>query len=278
MCRLTNSGNNRWKMITFGLGLAVAASVQIAPPVEAEETAICSMEVLVDGVPLKEFRRRGTTYIEALREREYAVRLRNNTARRVAVALAVDGLNSIDAKTTPSRTASKWVLGPYETVTISGWQTSNTSARRFFFTTEDQSYGEWLGRTANLGVIEAVVYRERVPTPVPDPIPFSRDETRRKRSTAAPRAAERESAGEALMDDLAATGIGRHIDHRVRRVHLNLESQPATRLRIRYEYRRQLVYLGVLPSLEEERALERRESAHGFTNFDFAPVPDSVRR
>ena len=49
------------------------------------------MEILVDGRPLAEHPARGTTYIEALRSQEYAVRLRNNTGRRIAVALAVDG-------------------------------------------------------------------------------------------------------------------------------------------------------------------------------------------
>ena len=78
---------------------------------------------------------------------------------------------------------------------------------------------------------------------------------------------------ESLDDDMAATGIGRKIDHRVTRVHLQLESTPAASIRLRYEYREQLVRLGVLPSLEEERALARRENATGFSDFDFAPDP-----
>ena len=64
-----------------------------------------TMEVLVDDVPLEEHPARGLAYIEALRDREYSVRLRNNTGRRIAVALAVDGLNSIDAKTTSAKMA-----------------------------------------------------------------------------------------------------------------------------------------------------------------------------
>ena len=52
------------------------------------------------------------------------------------IALSVDGLNSIDAKTTSAREASKWILGPYESITIDGWQTSSSTARRFFFATE----------------------------------------------------------------------------------------------------------------------------------------------
>ena len=76
------------------------------------------------------------------------------------MALSVDGLNTIDARETTAAEARKWVLGPYETVTISGWQTSQLEAHRFEFTTEARSYGQALGKTANLGVISAVFFKE----------------------------------------------------------------------------------------------------------------------
>ena len=208
------------------------------------------------------------------------MRLSNQTSRRVAVALAVDGLNSIDAKTTDAKSASKWVLGPRESVTIEGWQMSAATARRFFFTTEEHSYGEWLGRTENLGVIEAVVFEERLPRK-------TINEWLSGRAAPAPRAAEgarrspderSDVAEKSDADDLAATGIGREVDHRVRRVHLELEETPATQLRLRYEYREQLVRLGVLPSPEETRALERRERARGFEDFQFSPDPFAGNR
>jgi hypothetical protein len=248
--------------------------------VEALETDVCRIEVLVDGKPLTEYPARGTTYIEALRGREYALRLTNLIDRRIAVALAVDGLNSIDAKTSTAEKASKWVLGPFETTTISGWQVSSTDARRFFFTTEENSYGAWLDSTANLGVIEAVVFREKKSrmmlgrwlgsTSSAAPAPADR---------ARPSAEAEKRAGESADEDgLAATGIGRRVDHRVRRVHLDLEDRPAAQLRLRYEYRQQLVHLGVLPSPEEETALARRERANGFSDFSFAPDPWSRGR
>lgn len=252
-----------------------AAAILAAQPAVGLETGVCDIEILVDGRPLTEHAARGTTYIEALRGREYGVRLRNRSDRRIAVALAVDGLNSIDAKTSDARSASKWVLGPYETTIIEGWQMSSGTARRFFFTTEEHSYGEWLGRTENLGVIEAVVFKEKPPrrsfgqwlSGRAAPVPRSAD-TARPRAEAPPEASKKADA-----DDLAATGIGREIDHRVRRVHLDLEERPAVRLRLRYEYRPQLVRLGVLPSAEENDALERRERARGFEDFAFAPDP-----
>jgi hypothetical protein len=249
-------------------------------PVEALEVEVCRIEVLVDGKPLTEYSARGTTYIEALHGREYALRLTNLIDRRIAVALAVDGLNSIDAKTTPASKASKWVLGPYQSTTISGWQISSTDARRFFFTTEEKSYGTWLGRDANLGVIEAVVYREQKPRMTFGQWLGSRSPAAPEPSGRARSSAEKNKrAGEAAdADDLAATGIGRRVDHRVQQVHLDLEDRPAAQLRLRYEYRQQLVHLGVLPSPEEEKALARRERASGFSDFAFSPDPFSHGR
>jgi|GEM_PF-4738892 len=56
------------------------------------------LDVLVNGRPLNEYYSRGRTYVEALQGAEYELRLRNNSADRVAVALSVDGLNTIDAR------------------------------------------------------------------------------------------------------------------------------------------------------------------------------------
>jgi hypothetical protein len=266
--------------VTLLATVVAIALVTSGGPVEALDSGVCRIEVLVDGKPLAEYAARGTTYIEALHGREYALRLTNLIDRRIAVALAVDGLNSIDAKTTLASKASKWVLGPHQSTTISGWQVSSTDARRFFFTTEEKSYGTWLGQDANLGVIEAVVYREKKPR-------LTLGQWLGSRSEAAPAPAgrarpsaeaEKKSGEPADADDLAATGIGRRVDHRVQRVHLDLEDRPASELRLRYEYRQQLVHLGVLPSPEEEAALARRERANGFSDFSFAPDPFSHGR
>ena len=87
---------------------------------------------------------------------------------------------------TTATDARKWVLGPYETVTISGWQTSQTEARRFEFTTEARSYGQALGKTANLGVISAVFFKERVPRTFATARTRPASRRRRRRRAAAP--------------------------------------------------------------------------------------------
>jgi hypothetical protein len=78
-----------------------------------------------------------------------------------------------------------------------------------------------------------------------------------------------------MSEDLAATGIGREIRHRVRRVSFDAEASPAAVMEIRYEYRDALVRLGVLqrPYFYRADPLDRRERARGFEDLDFAPDP-----
>ena len=89
------------------------------------------LEVLVDGRPLAEYYARGKTYIEALKGAEYELRVRNPTSDRVAVALSVDGLNTIDARHTSAWNSSKWVIEPYQSITIGGWQMSTNEPGGF---------------------------------------------------------------------------------------------------------------------------------------------------
>src|SRR5918993_2730283 len=143
-------------------GLVAAISPQHVVSASSRPQPSGDIDILVNDVPQHRYAHHGRWYVEAIKGREYAIRLRNPYGVRVAVALSVDGLNTIDARQTTAADARKWVLNPYETVTISGWQTSRTEARRFEFTTEEHSYGQALGKTANLGVISAVFFKERV--------------------------------------------------------------------------------------------------------------------
>jgi hypothetical protein len=266
--------------------LTLALAFGSAGPVAGDTTrGGFGVEVLIDGRPVPVYPARGTRYIEAIKGAEYAIRLRNPLGVRVAVALSVDGLNTIDARRSTAVAARKWVLDPYETVVISGWQTSSSQARRFFFTSEEQSYAQWLGRTSDMGVISAVFFRERVAEVVPltSAEPAGRQESaagadRARPSPAAPPAA---GAGQgapvsneaaAKREDYAATGIGRRTEHRVEQVSLDLEPRPVAAIDLRYEYRTQLVRLGVLPPAPDGDRLTRRESARGFDK-GYCPEP-----
>jgi len=246
-----------------------------------------SVEVLVDGRPLGEYAARGRRYVEALENAEYEVRIHNPSSARVAVALSVDGLNSIDARHTSAWDAHKWVISPYGTIYVRGWQMSSENARRFYFTTERDSYAAKLGQSANLGVISAVFFRERGAyviqpvTPAP-PRPLYKDEDRMREEPApAPKASTKSGSANGVGgemasrpsaqpypppdDESAATGIGRTVRNDVQWIRMDLDSHPAAEVLIRYEYRAALVRLGIIPrDYPRPDVLNRRERAKGF--------------
>ena len=232
--------------------------VLVCATAEASTSGGFGLTVLVDDEPRPEYAGRGNVYVEAVRGANYLIRLTNPTPYRAAVALSVDGLNTIDAKHTSPWNASKWILAPYESTVIAGWQVNDQTARRFFFTGENRSYGAYLGQTENLGIIEAVFYRERRPK-----LQAQSPQMEEKRRDAQPSPSVAGSA--APSDDYAATGMGGRTTHEVEMVDIDLESTPAARVTIRYEFHPQLVRLGVLPQLETP--LDRRERARGFGNY-----------
>jgi len=269
-------------------GRSTAAAQHQTRRIEYREFEV---EVLIERRPVQEYFARGRRYVEAARNAEYELRIRNPLPVRVAVALSVDGLNTIDARRTGSLSASKWVIEPYQTITVGGWQMSTERARRFYFTGERDSYATKLGRASDLGVITAVFFREQTPRPVPlhrggiDGGPREQEERSAERSAdksaSAPagRAENRSrQPGRVISptvdDDYAATGIGRSVHNDVRWVHLNLDSRPAGEVTIRYEYHDALVRLGIFPRPRPDGdALRRREQSRGFEDGRFSPEP-----
>lgn len=194
------------------------------------------VDVLVDGRRLTEYNERGRTFIEAERGAEYEIRLRNPSADRVAVALSVDGLNTIDAEQTSAVNASKWVIEPYQTITITGWQMSSERARKFYFTSERDSYAAKLGRKADFGVISAVFFRERRRQPIP--ITKGNAPPSSSPSSSSSSGAELESRAQAdgVQANRAATGIGRSVRNDVREIDMELDSRPVAEVTMRYQY------------------------------------------
>lgn len=236
------------------------------------------LEVLMDGHPVPEYWLKGTSYVEALKGKEYTLRISNPLSVRTAVALSVDGLNTIDARHTDARSAHKWVLEPYQTIEIQGWQTSSNQARKFFFTSEEKSYGAWLGKTDNLGVISAVFFKEKQMWQECDAGAAKEMEGRSAPAPQASSASANTARQDALKsreakDEYAATGIGDRVNHSVNRVHLDLEPIACANLSIRYEFRPGLARLGLLPFSPAADPLQRRQKAHGFEGQGWCPEP-----
>jgi hypothetical protein len=261
----------------------------VALPLAAASRRGFSLSVVVDGCEAPEYEHAGRLYVEALRGRNFALRVANPTSERIAVALSVAGRNVVDAKRTSAQGAAKWVLGPGETIDIPGWQVSGETSRRFFFTETARSYARWLGDTRNVGTIEAVFFREKNRWPLPRPGVTGRvedeassGETRERAGAPAPPSAASAEPGRDAgaaqrkleADRMAATGIGDRTDFPVQWVAFEEERNPAARIAIRYEFRRELVALGVLSRSDD--ALAARERGRGFEPR-YAPDPDRQR-
>src|SRR5256886_5867011 len=286
-------------VVSYGSWKAAAAEGEInLPPVDASADAAVaengfSVEVLIDGTATTEYAARGRRYVEALQNAEYELRIHNPTGSRVAVALSVDGLNTIDARHTSAWDAHKWVIEPYGTINVRGWQMSSENARRFYFTTERDSYAAKLGQAANLGIISAVFFRERAPVTILRTTPAEPKrgvDKEERESSSAPQANSTGSAAgtettrnapkqrsvqpyPAPDDESAATGIGRSVRNDVQWIKMDLDPRPLGEVTIRYEYRAALVRLGIIPrDYPRPNVLDRRERAQGFEP-KYCPVP-----
>jgi hypothetical protein len=265
-----------------GLGLFLAGT-----RLPALERGRFALSVIVDGSAAAEYPFRDRTYIEALRGKSFSLRLHNPTGERVAVALSVDGRNVVDARRTTAGAATKWILGPGQTVDIPGWQVSGQTSRRFFFTDTARSYAKWIGDTRNVGVIEAVFFREKAPLPAPLSVapPAPPREASRDSAAGAPgetvrgevpqNKARAEARGSSASpqresDSFAATGIGERTEFPVQWVRFEEDPVPAASIALRYEFRRELARLGVFPS---ENDLYARDRGRGFDR-SYAPDPD----
>jgi hypothetical protein len=109
----------------------------------------------------------------------------------------------------------------------------------------------------------------------------SKDTRDRSAPAPLPAAPQEQRAGAAASsankaeDEYAATGMGARTGHAVSQVWLDLEDAPAQTVNIRYEFRPQLVRLGVVPPAAAAGRLERRERARG---FEPAFCPELPRR
>jgi hypothetical protein len=273
-------------LVAAGVGLFLAGA-----RLPASECGRFELSVLVDGSTAAEYPFRDRTYVEALRGKSFSLRLNNPTVERVAVALSVDGLNVVDAKRTSAPGATKWILAPGQTVDIPGWQVSGQTARRFFFTDTARSYAKWIGDTRNVGVIEAVFFREKSRpvqpfsvAPPPMGKKMSRDsaadaqegrieggvpENRIAGERGSSRPAPQAEASPRESDSFAATGIGERTSFPVQWVSFDEDPVPVARIALRYEYRRELVRLGVFPREDE---LYARDRGRGFEH-EYAPDP-----
>ena len=300
----TAGANARRTRRTMGLhGFAALLALVLAPVAHAQgntwseerpqvwrgletwaEGQLVDVQVRVDGqasplyfAPGRADRR----YLQAFAGRNYSLVLRNNTGRRVAALIAVDGLNVVSGEISRLRANEQmYVLAPWQTMTIRGWRTNLHEVRRFVFVDERRSYAERTGQAnSDMGWIRVLAFREQQlltwgrtksqyrdggpSAQGPQESPEARAPQSTEELTPAPtKNTAPQSGGKAVVPesqgDMArgeageggsfpGTGWGDRRQDPVRRVEFNPEKHATDHLMFRYEYASGLRALGIVP-------------------------------
>ena len=240
-----------------GVAAAILAMAVTSPAVSRADS-LASVDVYdrSAGTSLPMYRHHGRRYVAGQPGNEYAIRIRNNTDRRVLAVVSVDGVNAVTGETA-SPDQSGYVLEPGGYVNIQGWRKDLNRTAAFYFSDPSDSYAARTGRPKDLGVIGVALFRERE---YERPAVLSRE--RRPSASGTPAPAEAAATGEAKARTESSsadyaraaqlpalgTGHGRGEYSPVERVAFErASSRPDEIVSIRYERRETLVAMGVLP-------------------------------
>jgi hypothetical protein len=101
-------------------------------------------------------------YLEAINDKNYKIRARNLSSRRIGLVVAVDGRNIISGeKSNLQSTERMYILPAYGQATFDGWRTDQNQVHRFFITAAENSYAEAFGDKSAMGVIALAVFNEK---------------------------------------------------------------------------------------------------------------------
>lgn len=226
-------------------------------------------------------------YVVGTPGHEYAIRIRNETSRRILAVTSVDGVNVVTGETAAPE-QSGYVIEAGGSVEIAGWRRSLERTSAFYFTDLGDSYAARTGRPRNVGVIGVAVFHELVRPMISS---FLRDKVlahenegdpraRAERAdAAAPAAPAQDAARESgrlaaseprqMLSNKLGTGFGRDEASLVQRVRFErATSAPAESISIQYDRRDNLIAMGVLP-----RPRYAQQTPDPFPAMRFVPAP-----
>lgn len=198
-------------------------------------------------LPHREIQSGGTRiikkYLEAKRGDNYGIVIRNPTAERIGVVIAVDGRNIISGRRSElSGTEDIYLVDGCSMGRYDGWRTDKDTVHRFYFTDPDDSYSlQTFNDASAMGVIAVAVFREKDRT-VP---PLGMKKEGAFPAAPSPDAASRERS-KAQAERSAGTGFGEGRYSPTVRVAFEPEAMPVQKTLIKYEWRETLCKKGIL--------------------------------
>lgn len=282
---------NRRSTLLGLLSLAVLPTVPLAacasspPPNWIAHGALAEVEVLDrdTNTLLPIHWHNGQRYIAGEPGRRYAVVVRNRSGGRVLALVSVDGINAVTGETA-AWDQSGYVFSAGQRWEVRGWRKSQDRIAAFEFTRLADSYAARTGRPDHVGVIGVALFRE-APRPVPPSPPLSqRKEESSLADSAASANAARSQAPAAPSAEAASPGEARRAAPRLGTGHgasewsqvgttqfERAQAQPDEVITIRYDSRKNLMALGVIP--RPPRPLPQPDPFPG--QLGFVPDPPS---
>jgi hypothetical protein len=238
------------------IGIIVAVLLSAAP-VLAHANAPLAGEVSVEitsdngsvyrSFPSSDTWKHGTRcikkYLEAKKDENYGVVIRNNSPERLGVVIAVDGRNIITGSRSDLKyNETMYIVNAYEQVRYDGWRTTSSEVHQFYFTEPADSYSvRAFADSSAMGVIAVAVYREKER---PQPM---LEQSRREAAPAAPSLdSAGRSRGKASAAESTGTGFGDSRYSPVVRVEFEPETAPIQKTLVKYEWRETLCKKGIL--------------------------------
>ena len=131
-------------------------------------TAVRRKTVHHHGAGLRAAEQCGETYVLGRLGQRYALRITNESPRRIEVVASVDGRDVLDGETADYRSDRGYVIAPWGSVTIDGWRLSQGEAAAFRFARVADSYAARTGSARDVGVIGVAFFGERGDSFVPE--------------------------------------------------------------------------------------------------------------
>lgn len=265
----------------IGVGLLAASTILSGGSASAEpwSSSWSSYRATLedaDGTPLRTFQQDGTTFVLGYDGERFAIRLVNNSDRRVEAVVSVDGRDAVSGRVADYVRERGYVVPPHGSVRIEGFRQSYDSVAAFRFTDPHNSYSSRMGTPENVGIIGVAFFPERARPPIvrrrplwprdevrerqpySDPIPHRRSSpppAAPPRGSSAPKASadgalggaeERGRAGSSAPSRLG-TEYAESRESRVTEVPFERESstRPASVVRVRYDDAEGLMARGI---------------------------------
>lgn len=261
-----------WLAVTLALWIPVLAGAQRLDNGDVEVKVIGDRGRAYPQYPLdrRQSSRTFKAYLEAARNENYAIEIRNRTSQRIGVVIAVDGRNIISGERSDLRPDERmYVLGPHQRERYEGWRTGKNKVNRFYFTDAGDSYADAWGDHSAMGVIAVAAFEERAPYRAP---PSSiRDDDRDQRGFRGEKSAPIGAAPGARAEP--GTGYGESEWSPSQRVEFEPSQQPFAQYFLKYAWRKTLCRQGVI-NCEGGRGQRNRFWNEDDDNSDnYAPPP-----